>query len=315
MMALLYNDPIFLKHDTGPHPECAARVGEISTRLADEGLTTRCRSPEWELVSREALGRVHNLAYVDSIERFANEGGGFLGADTVVSPESYHVACSAAGAVVDATRRVVAGPETHALCLVRPPGHHALETAAMGFCLFNNVAVAARAAIAELDVDRVLIIDWDVHHGNGTQATFWEDERVGFLSAHRSPFFPGTGDADETGGGQGLGTIANLPLSVETPRTEYLERFTEAMEKLARKIRPQLVIISAGFDAHELDPVGSLGLKDEDFVTLTDRVLDIADQYADGRVVSVLEGGYNLRILPGTVVAHLLTMLAREEKN
>lgn len=310
-MALLYDDPIFLKHDTGLHPECPARLTAVSAKLARDGLTDRCECPDWELVSREALGRVHNLAYVDSIGRFAAHGGGHVGADTVMSPESYHVACSAAGAVVDATRRVITGPDPRSLCLVRPPGHHAIEASAMGFCLFNNVAIAARVATRELGIDRVLIVDWDVHHGNGTQAAFWEDEQVGFLSVHRSPFFPGTGSEDETGAGKGLGTICNLPTPFGTPRKTYLDRFTQALEKLARKIRPQLVLISAGFDAHARDPVGSLGLEDEDFVTLTARVLDIADQDAEGRVVSVLEGGYNLQVLPQSVADHLVTMLDR----
>lgn len=311
-MALLYDNPIFLQHDTGLHPESAARLDQISHRLSHDGLADRCVFPDWKLVSREALGRVHNLAYVDSVDRFATHGGGHIGGDTVVGPESYHVACSAAGAVVDATRRVVSGPDPHALCLVRPPGHHAIEASAMGFCLFNNVAVAARVATCELEIERVLIVDWDVHHGNGTQATFWEDEQVGFLSVHRSPFFPGTGDESETGGGRGLGTICNLPTAFGTPRNVYMDQFTGALEKMAGKIRPQLVMISAGFDAHVSDPVGSLGLEDEDFVTLTERVLDIADQHAGGRVVSVLEGGYNLEVLPGSVAVHLSAMLERE---
>ncbi len=311
-MALLYDDPIFLKHDTGPHPECAARLGEVSARLAETGLVERCSRPQWDLVEREALGRVHNLAYVDSVQRFAAQGGGYIESDTAVSSESHYVARSAAGAVVDATRRVVAGEDTQALCLVRPPGHHAVQASAMGFCLFNNVAVAASTATRELELDRVLIVDWDVHHGNGTQATFWEDEQVGFLSVHRSPFYPGTGDADETGAGKGLGTTHNVPLAFGTSRAQYVDQFTKALEQMAEKIRPLLVLVSAGFDTHVLDPVGSLGLEDEDYVTLTDLVLDVAEQHANGRVVSVLEGGYNVEILPGSVAAHLTAMLERQ---
>jgi acetoin utilization deacetylase AcuC-like enzyme len=178
--------------------------------------------------------------------------------------------------------------------------------------LFNNIALAARAATAELELDRVLIVDWDVHHGNGTQATFWEDEQVGVFSIHRWPFYPGTGDADETGAGKGLGTTCNLPIRFGTPRAEYRARFSDALAAFAAKIRPQLVLISAGFDAHEADPVGSLGLEDEDFVALTDVVLDVAQQYAAGRVVSALEGGYNVQVLPGSVAAHLEALLARQ---
>jgi len=313
-MALLYDDPIFLKHETGAHPECAARVDRISTFLAEEGLAERCGRPTWSPATREALERVHHPAYIDSLERFADSGGGQLEADTVMGRQSYGVARSAAGAVIDATRRVVGGEDRHALCLVRPPGHHAVEASAMGFCLFNNIAVAARVATAQWELDRVLIVDWDVHHGNGTQSTFWEDEQVGFLSIHRSPFYPGTGSEDETGGGKALGSIVNLPVAFGTPRKTYMDRFTRALEAIAEKTKPQVILVSAGFDTHALDPVGSLGLEDEDFVTLTERVLDVADQHAGGRVVSVLEGGYNVRILPGSVAAHLRSMLDRESQ-
>ncbi len=316
-MTLLYDDPVFLEHDTGHHPECATRTKRISAKLASDGLAELCRRPSWTPVSREALARVHNLAYVDSVERFADRGGGHIEPDTLVSSESFRVACLAAGAVVDAVRRVIAGKDEQnprALCLVRPPGHHALKASAMGFCLFNNIAVAASVATNELELDRVLIVDWDVHHGNGSQATFWEDEQVGFFSIHRSPFYPGTGDADETGAGKGLGTVCNVPVTFGTSRRAYVAAFTKALEKMAAKVRPQLVLISAGFDTHARDPVGSLGLEDEDYVTLTQRVLDVADQHAKGRVVSVLEGGYNTEVLPGSVATHLATMLERQAK-
>jgi acetoin utilization deacetylase AcuC-like enzyme len=248
---------------------------------------------------------------MDEIFAYAKAGGGYIEADTVVSPASYEVALTAAGAVCDAVQRIVAGEDTQALCLVRPPGHHALTKQAMGFCLFNNVAIAARLAIDNLGLDRVLIVDWDIHHGNGTQATFWTEPRVGFLSIHRWPFYPGTGDADETGAGDGLGATRNLPIAYGTPRSEYLAAFRNAVAQFADRIRPQLVFISAGFDAHRLDPVGDLGLETEDFAALTDVVLDAAAAHAGGRVVSVLEGGYDPATNAACVALHLETMLRR----
>jgi acetoin utilization deacetylase AcuC-like enzyme len=179
----------------------------------------------------------------------------------------------------------------------------------MGFCLFGNVAVAARAAIEEHQLDRVLIVDWDVHHGNGTQEMFWEDGRVGYLSIHRSPFYPGTGDADETGTGRGLGWISNIPVQFGTAVADYHQRFEAALTALAAKVRPQLVIISAGFDAHRQDPIGSLELEVEDFARLTQTVLGVARQYAQGRVVSALEGGYNPQRLAESVGVHLEALL------
>jgi acetoin utilization deacetylase AcuC-like enzyme len=216
----------------------------------------------------------------------------------------------AAGAVCDAVERVVRGDEQQAFCLVRPPGHHALTNSAMGFCLFNNVALGARLAIDELGLDRVLIVDWDVHHGNGTQAIFWEDAQVGYFSIHRSPFYPGTGAADEIGAGAGYGTTLNVPVKFGTPRDEFLARFTSAVERFADLIKPQLVLISAGFDCHRNDPIGSLGLESEDFGTLTRVVLNIAAKHANGRVVSVLEGGYSPFALAESVECHLHEMLS-----
>jgi acetoin utilization deacetylase AcuC-like enzyme len=228
-MTLLYADPCFLDHQTGGHPENAERIRDIPQRLAQAGLLERCRRVTPPPVDRRRLARVHSPKYIDEVQRYAQSGGGAIEIDTVVSRASYEVALRAVGSVCDATERLLGGEDTQALCLVRPPGHHALFQQAMGFCLFNNVAVAAKTAIEELGLDRVLIIDWDVHHGNGTQATFWEDPQVGFLSIHRWPFYPGTGDDDETGRGKGLGTTVNLPVRFGTSRAEYLARLTPAV--------------------------------------------------------------------------------------
>ena len=179
----------------------------------------------------------------------------------------------------------------------------------MGFCLFNNIAAAARTATAELQLDRVLIVDWDVHHGNGTQDAFWRDEQVGFFSVHRWPFYPGTGEACETGAGPGLDKTRNLPLEYGTSRADFKMQFRRELEDFAARVRPQLVLISAGFDAHREDPVGDLGLEIEDFGDLTQAVQDVANVYAGGRIVSVLEGGYNTSILAGSVELHLQGLL------
>jgi len=312
-MTLLYDDPCFLNHETGDHLERAERIRGIPGRLEEAGVVARCRRVQWEPISRRRLARVHSPSYVNEIWSLAKSGGGNIEPDTVVSPDSYDVALMAAGSVCDAVERLVRGEQPNAFCLVRPPGHHAMPGRAMGFCLFNNVATAARVAVDELALDRVLIVDWDVHHGNGTQATFWEDPRVGYLSIHRWPFFPGTGRHDETGAGDGLGTTLNLPVEFGISRRDYLAAFSTAMEAFAQQIQPQLVFISAGFDAHRADPVGSLGLETEDFLPLTNAVLDVAQTYASGKVISVLEGGYNPEVLAAAVELHLNEMVGRAE--
>lgn len=308
-MTLLYYDPRFLEHETGTHPERPARLQQVVRHLERQSLLEACRRKEWAPASLERIERVHDQKYIADVEAFASKGGGRIEVDTVVSPASYDVACLAAGAVADAVDQVMTGTQRNALCLVRPPGHHARPATAMGFCLFNSIAVGARVATDEHQLDRVLIVDWDVHHGNATQEMFWTDPRVGFLSIHRWPFYPGTGDRDETGSGPGLGTTVNLPVSFGTSRADYLDRFQKAAETFADKLRPQLVLISAGFDSHRDDPVGSLGLESEDFVSLTRTVLNVANTHAQGRIVSVLEGGYNPGVLAGCVELHLQELL------
>jgi acetoin utilization deacetylase AcuC-like enzyme len=309
-MALLYYDFVFAEHDTGDHPESAGRILPAIRHLQFVGLDTACQRPAWDSASLERVSRVHSRQYIEAVESFCNHQGGRIEADTVVSAKSYNVALRAAGAVCDAVTRVVAGEDRRAFCIVRPPGHHALRDAAMGFCLFNNVAIGARQATSELGIDRVLIIDWDVHHGNGTQATFWEDPQVGFLSIHRWPFYPGTGAADETGAGNGVDTTLNLPIAFGTPRVEYLSIFRRELERFARRIRPQLVLVSAGFDSHRADPIGSLGLESEDFAIMTQSVIEVAEAYAQGRLVSVLEGGYNPAAMSECLTIHLEGLLA-----
>lgn len=304
-MTLLYYDPRFLDHDTGAHPEQPERVRQIMARLEASGLAADCVRPAWKPVSRARLERIHEPGHIDRLAALAARGGGHIDADTIVSAASVDVAELAAGAACDAVDRVLSGEDQTALCVVRPPGHHAVAERAMGFCLFNNVAVATSAAREEHQVERVLIVDWDVHHGNATQDSFYADGCVGFLSSHRWPFYPGTGDVDETGTGDGLGATVNLPIKFGTPRDAYRDRFAAALEKFAARMRPQLVIISAGFDSHRADPVGSLGLEVEDFAELTRLVCDVAAVHAGGRIVSVLEGGYNPPVLAECVEAHL----------
>lgn len=304
-MALLYYDPIFLQHDTGRHPECADRIIPSARRLNLLAMHMGGVRPAWKPLSIESLCLIHQSDYVDSVQNACLSGGAQLDADTTVSRQSFDVALMAAGAVADAVNKVLHSEERQAFCLVRPPGHHALANRAMGFCLFNNVAIGARLAIAQHSLERVLIVDWDVHHGNGTQDLFWEDGQVGFFSIHRYPFYPGTGAADETGAGPGLGTTLNVPVSFGTTRQAYLDRFRAALEQITQRMRPELVFISAGFDAHRLDPIGSLGLESEDFGPMTHEVMEVANHYAGGRVISVLEGGYNPDAVAESVDVHL----------
>ncbi len=308
-MTLLYANPLFQEHRTGAHPETERRLGAIDAALSDSGLAGRCGRGIIEAAAAATLTNVHASAVADKAAQVAAKGGGYLDPDTVVSARSYDVALAAAGSAAAAVRRVVAGDDKSALCLVRPPGHHATRAQSMGFCLFNNVAYAAKVAQDELGLDRILIVDWDVHHGNGTQDIFYDDPSVVFFSIHRHPFYPGTGRETETGSGDGLGATINVPVAFGTPRERYMDLFRAGLDRAVAKSKPQLILISAGFDAHAADPIGGLGLTTDDFATMTRAVQDAADVHAGGRIVSCLEGGYDLPALGGSVAAHLRTLL------
>ncbi len=311
-MTLLYADPLFLKHETGNHPERPERLRAIAARLWKAGLVERCTAGTYVPMTEDEVRTVHAPEVVERAKEVAQAGGGRLDPDTVVSPASFDVALAAAGVCASAVDAVLRGDDRTALCLVRPPGHHATPDRSMGFCLFNNIALAARHAQAKHGLTRLLIVDWDVHHGNGTQDIFYEDPTVMFFSIHRfgHGFYPGTGAADETGQGRGLGQTRNEPVRYGTPRPDYHARFRNTLEECADKIKPELVLLSAGFDAHRDDPIGSLGLETEDFAVLTREVLEVAKAHAGGRLVSCLEGGYDLGALAESVEAHLTELLA-----
>jgi acetoin utilization deacetylase AcuC-like enzyme len=310
-MVTLYTDERMLDHVPPPrHPERPERLRAILRQLDRTGLRAKFPAGTVREATRAELLRVHSARYLDQVATFEVKGGGLIEADTWVYPGSDLAARLAAGSVVEAVSEVLTALDRKALCLVRPPGHHARPDEPMGFCLYGSIAVGAADAVARHGLERVLIVDFDVHHGNGTQEIFYKDPNVAFFSIHRYPFYPGTGARNETGKGRGLGHTKNLPLPFGTPRKEYLAAFRAALGDFADKQRPELILLSAGFDAHAEDPVGSLGLEVEDFEQITRHVMEVADTHAGGRIVSVLEGGYNVPILAGCVEAHLKTLAA-----
>ncbi|HBE71893.1 MAG TPA: histone deacetylase [Planctomycetaceae bacterium] len=305
---LVYLDDDFAKHETGTHPECPARITRLNTLLrSSAGGLTFCE--DWAPATAEEIGQVHDAAYIDQLERWCEEGPQQIESDTFVSSHSFRCTSKAAGAACDAVARVIAEETKAAFCAVRPPGHHALPNGPMGFCLFNSVAVAAQKALT-LGLERVMIIDWDVHHGNGTQDAFYESEQIAFFSIHRSPFYPGTGATSETGTGFGLGTTLNVPVDADISKRDFTDAFTRGIEDLAAKHQPELILLSAGFDAHRLDPVGGLCLESEDFIGLTEIVQELSAAHCSGRIVSLLEGGYQLEHMPQSALAHVKTLSA-----
>lgn len=297
------------RHDTGwQHPEHVGRLRAIPRALRDDHALFQSlvhHDPRHATVDELALA--HDALYIERVRAVVAAGGGRLDADTVASEGSWDAACAATGAVLDAVDMAFDGRALRSFCAVRPPGHHALRDRAMGFCLFGSVAVAARYALARGLADRVLIVDWDVHHGNGTQHIFEADPGVLFISLHGHPdtLYPGTGYAHETGTGAGEGYTLNLPMNPGATDVAYRRAFEESIEPRVAEFEPEFVIISAGFDAHRDDPLGNLALTDDAYAWMTSRAVAMTRGSAKGRLLSVLEGGYNLQVLRRCVEEHV----------
>ncbi|HZS04119.1 MAG TPA: histone deacetylase [Blastocatellia bacterium] len=307
--AIVYSDE-YLHHDTGNHPERRERYGvAIGGLKEDEDLWQGLLKLGPRAVSDEEIERCHNQGMAGAIARVCESAPAALDADTVVSRESERVARLAAGGACHAVDAVMSGETDNAFVACRPPGHHATVARAMGFCLFNNVAIAARYAQAQYpQLKNVLIVDFDVHHGNGTQDIFYDDPTVFYYSLHQFPWYPGTGRADERGLGEGEGFTLNVPVPARTPAADYLRMFERGLESVMKKFAPDLVLVSAGFDAHVADPLGHLMLADEDYARITRRLNELARGSCGGRLVSCLEGGYNLRTLGATIRTHVASL-------
>ena len=308
---ILATDPACKTHDPGPgHPEQPARYAAVHEALEKDGLMKQLTVIGPRALTAAELAWVHDPGYLELAEREIRSGFDHLSTgDTNVSSASWNAAVRGAGCAVAATEAVVKGEAKTAFCLVRPPGHHATANKGMGFCLLNNIAFAARAALRLPGIARVAIVDWDVHHGNGTQDLFYADGNVFVFNTHQSPLYPGTGAASETGIGAGKGTTLNCPFPAGSGRAEILGAFETKLVPAMEKFRPDLLLISAGFDSRAGDPLGGFALTDQDFADLTGIVRSIAERTAQGRVVSLLEGGYNLTGLASAATSHVRALL------
>ena len=312
-MTGLFYHPTCLLHDNAPgHPECPERLKAIHEHLEKSDLLSKVQRFEPQPANIETLAFVHPRDYIESIERHCAAAGNDrvrLDADTTVCKDSFAAARLAAGAAVEAVDKVSRGEVRNAFCAVRPPGHHAEAATAMGFCLFNNVAIAAECLVRAKRAEKVLIVDWDVHHGNGTQHIFYERGDIYYLSLHQWPLYPGTGREDETGEGRGREATRNVPLPPATTEQKYLDAFYKAAEEVFAKFKPDFLLLSAGFDAHRDDPLANQQLTEAGFGKMTKFTLALAESFCAGKLVSLLEGGYNFTALADSVVAHVEGLL------
>ncbi|GIU79616.1 MAG: acetoin utilization protein [Bryobacteraceae bacterium] len=311
---LVFPPACFLHAPPPDHPELPDRLRALRQRLEQDGLLSRLLHIEGREATDDDLHLCHTRAYLATVQKdIARHAPMLSTGDTHLSPHADASARAAAGAAMAAVDAVLSGRARNAFAAVRPPGHHATLSRGMGFCLYNNVAIAARHARRAWGADRILIVDWDVHHGNGTQDIFYDDPSVFFFSTHQAPWYPGTGWPDETGDGPARGTTLNCPFPAGSGRREILGAFRRKLLPAMETFRPELVLVSAGFDSRRDDPLGLFRLHDEDFRELTEIVLEIADRWARGRLVSVLEGGYSLHGMPLAVAAHLRGLMGIRE--
>ena len=303
MKAGLVYGPIYLEHDTGDHVENSQRLVATMSYLKETGIKEKltCLPPRLALL--EEIEMIHTTEYISYVKSKAEKGGGWLDPDTVMSPKSYEAALYAAGGLMVAVEAVMKGEVDSAFALVRPPGHHAIHDRAMGFCIFNNVAIAAKFALSEFNLSRILIADFDVHHGNGTQDAFYADPRVLYFSTHQYPFYPGTGWMDEAGIGEGEGATVNFPMAAGWGDEEYLRAFNEVLVPVAWRFQPQLILVSAGFDAHWADQLAMMRVSVKGFAQMVMILKKLAAELCQGRLVFTLEGGYKLQVVASSIKA------------
>ncbi len=307
----LIHDAKYMEHITGRgHPERPERYRAVMDALEREKLLPGLLQLQPAAAVEEDILLAHTKEYFETAQRDINSGASMLSTgDTHVCAKSFDVAMLAAGAAIEAVDAVCGDKAANAFCVVRPPGHHANAERGMGFCVFNNVAIAARYARSEFGIGRVLIADWDVHHGNGTQDIFYEDPSVFFFSTHQAPLYPGTGRSSERGAGAGTGFTLNCPFPAGSGRREIFGAFTDQLIPAMQHFKPELIILSAGFDSRIDDPLGGFTLTDDDFHDLTRLMLDLADKHCGGRLISMLEGGYNLDGLGKAAAAHVKALM------
>ncbi|MBX3015584.1 MAG: histone deacetylase [Caldilineaceae bacterium] len=302
--AIVY-EPFNLRHTLEGHPENFRRLEGTWQLLQADGILPHLLQAPSSPAPLDAVFRVHTPQYIERLQALSVRGGGRIDADTYVNADSYQAALLAAGGLLNLTDMVLTGQADNGFALIRPPGHHALEQRGMGFCLLANAAIAARWAQDHHGVERVLIVDFDVHHGNGTQAIFYDDPTVLFFSTHQYPYYPGTGAADEVGSEMAYGTTVNVPFPTFVGDSGYLTTFQRLLEPVAREFQPQLIILSAGFDAHWLDPLAGMNLSIEGYMQMVEAVMALADELCAGKLVCVLEGGYHLEVLAHCVLSTL----------
>jgi len=311
----IYRDNLFLKHRPGfGHVESPDRLSVIYQEL-DKINLQNIVFPSFEKASRNLLELNHTQNHIQKIADTANVEHGYLDPDTLTSMDSYDAACLAVGALTDGVERMVNNEFTNCFCLVRPPGHHAERNRAMGFCLFNNIAVAAYHAITNLNLNRILIVDWDLHHGNGTQNSFYESSKVFYISTHQYPYYPGSGAVGETGKGAGEGFTLNIPLRGGQGDLEFAGIFNTVIIPVARKYRPQLIMVSCGFDIYEGDPLGGMRVTPKGFSYMTRVLKSLASEVCDGRLLVTLEGGYNLNAMKEGSLAVLKELQLNEKSS
>jgi acetoin utilization deacetylase AcuC-like enzyme len=306
-------DPIYLEHDTGGHVENPSRLIETISVLKEAKLLDQLTNIPARAATEEELLEIHTKPHIQNIANFAKAGGGWLDGDTVTSSHSYKAALTAAGGLLNALDSVMNNDVNSAFALVRPPGHHAMERRAMGFCLFNNIAVAAKQALKKYNLNRVLIVDFDVHHGNGTQDSFYDDPNVLYFSTHLSPYYPGTGSIDQTGSGAGLGYTLNVPMPAWCGDSEYLKVFDKALLPAARRFQPQIIMVSAGYDTHWADQLAFMQMNTAGFAKISGFLKDLAGELCDGKLLFTLEGGYNVEALAHSIRATFETLMGKTD--